>query len=46
MTWRRFKNLLRGLSSNSVWQAILADPKAQIITDPDEAERAVDKIWK
>jgi hypothetical protein len=45
MGWRRFKTLLRGLSTNSLWYQI-CNSKQDVIDDPDEAERAVNAVWK
>ena len=45
MSWRRFRALLSGLSSNSVWFAVIENEK-KVITDPVEAERAVNNVWK
>lgn len=50
MDWRRFRALVRGLSTSSAFaNAVAADhtpapgkaPEPEIITDPDQAERAV-----
>ena len=47
MSWRRFKVLLRGLSSQSCWYIInqKTKPNDIIITDNVVAEREVNKIW-
>jgi hypothetical protein len=45
MNWRRFLVLLKGLSPNSIWFSILSNTK-EVIENPQEAERAVNALWK
>lgn len=48
LTWRKFCVLLGGLSRNSALVSTLMArrrEKKRIITNPEKAERAVDKVW-
>ena len=45
MSWRRFTTLLFGLSADSIFMRIVMKEK-EVIEDPDEAERAVNSLWR